>query len=68
MNKAVERVKINEQNKVEKTMCFMINTNMQLFWFQGSGIWLCRKWKDCQMCCNCYVYNFKVTAYHDCQI
>ena len=34
--------------------------------FQGSGMWLCRKWKeayDCQICCNCYVYNFIVIAF-----
>ena len=52
MNEIEERVTINEQNKIEMTICLLINTDMQLFCFQGSVMWLCCKWKetyDCQI-------------------
>ena len=68
LNKTEKTVTINEQNKVEKTnmICLLINTGVQLFFFQESGIWLCCKWKeayDCpNICCKSYVYNYKVIA------
>ena len=59
---------INEQNKAEKTnrIYLLINSVLIIIFFQGSGMWLCCKWKeayDCpNICCNCHVYNFKITA------
>ena len=65
MNKTEKRVKINEQNKTEKTnaICLLINIDS----FSREWGWFCCKWKksiSClNICFNCRVYNFQVITY-----